>query len=282
MAKKLVIVESPAKAKTIAGYLGAGYDVESSIGHIRDLPNRASDVPKEKRAKYGTMGVAIDVRLRAALHRRRRQEGEGQRAEEEAQGRRRAPARDGRGPRGRGDRLAPAAGAEAKGAGAPDGLPRDHAGRDPARAGRDTRRRPAARRRSGDPPHPRPALRLRGLAGALEEGHAGPLRRPRPVGRRPARRRARARATRLRQRRLLGHQRQLRSRLLRGTPRRPRRQARRPGPRLHPAGRAQVERPGPARRGCGARARGGAGGPHVRGPLCGREAVHAPARPRRS
>jgi DNA topoisomerase I len=59
MAKKLVIVESPAKAKTIAGYLGSGYDVESSIGHIRDLPNRASDVPKEKREKYGTMGVAI-------------------------------------------------------------------------------------------------------------------------------------------------------------------------------------------------------------------------------
>jgi len=59
MAKKLVIVESPAKAKTIAGYLGSGYDVESSIGHIRDLPNRASDVPKDKREKYGTMGVAI-------------------------------------------------------------------------------------------------------------------------------------------------------------------------------------------------------------------------------
>ncbi len=55
-----MIVESPAKAKTIAGYLGADYDVESSIGHIRDLPNRASDVPKEQRAKYGTMGVAID------------------------------------------------------------------------------------------------------------------------------------------------------------------------------------------------------------------------------
>ena len=59
-AKKLVIVESPAKAKTIAGYLGDGYVVESSIGHIRDLPNRASEVPKEEREKYGTMGVAID------------------------------------------------------------------------------------------------------------------------------------------------------------------------------------------------------------------------------
>src|SRR5205823_9169241 len=41
----LVIVESPAKAKTIAGYLGRDYTVESSIGHIRDLPRNAADVP---------------------------------------------------------------------------------------------------------------------------------------------------------------------------------------------------------------------------------------------
>jgi DNA topoisomerase I len=60
MPKTLVIVESPAKAKTIAGYLGPGFMVESSVGHIRDLPERASEIPKEKRAKYGTMGVAID------------------------------------------------------------------------------------------------------------------------------------------------------------------------------------------------------------------------------
>ena len=37
---RLVIVESPAKAKTIAGYLGPGYVVESSVGHIRDLPTK--------------------------------------------------------------------------------------------------------------------------------------------------------------------------------------------------------------------------------------------------
>ena len=58
--KKLVIVESPAKAKTIAGYLGDDFVVESSIGHIRDLPERASDVPKEERARYGALGVAVD------------------------------------------------------------------------------------------------------------------------------------------------------------------------------------------------------------------------------
>jgi len=60
MPKKLVIVESPAKAKTIAGYLGPEFVVESSIGHIRDLPERASDVPKDKRERFGAMGVAVD------------------------------------------------------------------------------------------------------------------------------------------------------------------------------------------------------------------------------
>jgi DNA topoisomerase-1 len=57
---RLVIVESPAKARTIAGYLGSGYAVESSVGHIRDLPERASDVPKEKRARYGKLGVDVE------------------------------------------------------------------------------------------------------------------------------------------------------------------------------------------------------------------------------
>jgi DNA topoisomerase-1 len=58
--RRLVIVESPAKARTIAGYLGPDFVVESSVGHIRDLPERASEIPKEARAKYGTLGVAID------------------------------------------------------------------------------------------------------------------------------------------------------------------------------------------------------------------------------
>ena len=41
MTKSLVIVESPAKAKTISKYLGSEYIVESSVGHIRDLPKKA-------------------------------------------------------------------------------------------------------------------------------------------------------------------------------------------------------------------------------------------------
>jgi len=56
--RKLVIVESPAKAKTIAGYLGKDYMVESSIGHIRDLPNSASEIPaKYKDEAWARLGV---------------------------------------------------------------------------------------------------------------------------------------------------------------------------------------------------------------------------------
>jgi len=55
---KLVIVESPAKARTIAGYLGTGFTVEASIGHIRDLPRNAADVPaKHKGEPWARLGV---------------------------------------------------------------------------------------------------------------------------------------------------------------------------------------------------------------------------------
>src|SRR5437763_10771050 len=59
--KKLVIVESPAKAKTIAGYLGKDYVVESSVGHIRDLPNNASEIPaKFKGEAWARLGVDVE------------------------------------------------------------------------------------------------------------------------------------------------------------------------------------------------------------------------------
>ncbi len=60
--RRLVIVESPAKARTIAGYLGKGYVVESSIGHIRDMPGSAADIPERlKKEPWARLGVNVDA-----------------------------------------------------------------------------------------------------------------------------------------------------------------------------------------------------------------------------
>ncbi len=59
--KRLVIVESPAKAKTIAGYLGKDFVVESSVGHIRDLPDRAAEIPDEYKGQaWARLGVDVE------------------------------------------------------------------------------------------------------------------------------------------------------------------------------------------------------------------------------
>jgi DNA topoisomerase I len=59
--RRLVIVESPAKARKIADYLGSRYIVESSRGHIRDLPRGAADVPaKYKGQSWARLGVDVD------------------------------------------------------------------------------------------------------------------------------------------------------------------------------------------------------------------------------
>ncbi len=61
MPKRLVIVESPAKARTIAGYLGPDFVVESSIGHIRDLPDSAADIPEQfKGESWARLGVNVE------------------------------------------------------------------------------------------------------------------------------------------------------------------------------------------------------------------------------
>ncbi len=58
---RLVIVESPTKVKTIAGYLGDGYVVESSRGHVRDLPTGAAEVPaKYKGEKWARTGIDVE------------------------------------------------------------------------------------------------------------------------------------------------------------------------------------------------------------------------------
>jgi DNA topoisomerase-1 len=59
--KSLVIVESPAKARTISKYLGSGYTVEASIGHIRDLPQGSKELPAQyKGEKWAYLGVNVN------------------------------------------------------------------------------------------------------------------------------------------------------------------------------------------------------------------------------
>ncbi|QBE69816.1 DNA topoisomerase I [Synechococcus sp. WH 8101] len=62
MANTLVIVESPTKARTIRGFLPKGYRVEASMGHVRDLPNNASEIPAaQKGQKWANLGVNTEA-----------------------------------------------------------------------------------------------------------------------------------------------------------------------------------------------------------------------------
>src|SRR5436190_21903082 len=59
--KSLVIVESPAKARTISKFLGRDFTVEASIGHVRDLPQGAKQIPEEyRKEQWSRLGVNVD------------------------------------------------------------------------------------------------------------------------------------------------------------------------------------------------------------------------------
>ncbi len=61
MPKNLVIVESPAKARTIGQYLGGDFVVESSVGHIRDIPSKANEVPERQRDAWRETRFGVDI-----------------------------------------------------------------------------------------------------------------------------------------------------------------------------------------------------------------------------
>ena len=113
MARSLVIVESPAKAKTISRFLGDGFEVRALRWARRRSPQQG---PCRRRRQ----------RVQADLRADHPRQGSGEGAAGRAEGRGRALPRDRRGSRGRGDLVAPARGAQAAGAREADGVPRDH------------------------------------------------------------------------------------------------------------------------------------------------------------
>ena len=259
---RLVIVESPAKARTIAGYLGQGYVVESSIGHIRDMPDSAADIPaKYKGEPWARLGVNVDDDFEPlyVVHSDKKQQ----------VAKLKSLLKDA-------DELFLATDEDREGEAIAWHLLEELKPKVPTsrmvfheitpEAIAPRHRQPAAaRRRQGrrlpGPPGPRPAVRVRGLARAVEEGHAQAVGRPRAVGRDPAGRGPGAGADRVPRGRLLrprGRVRDQGARQARGRgadhlhrqPGHRRRPPGGPGPRLHLRRPAEERRhPAPGRRG---------------------------------
>ena len=170
-AKPLVIVESPAKAKTLGRFLGNRYRVEASFGHIRDLPESAADVPKEIKEKdWGRLGVDVDSDFTpyyVVPAPKKKQVAHLKTAVKEASEILLAtdPDREGESISWHLQR-----GAQAEGPRPPHRLPRDYRGRGQRRIEQSRRRERKPRPRAGEPPHPRPPLWLHAVAAALEEG----------------------------------------------------------------------------------------------------------------
>ena len=198
MAKPLVIVESPAKAKTLGRFLGARVPRR---GQLRPHPGPAGvgriRPQRDQGEGLGAPGRGRGQRLHSLLRRPDGEEEAGRASQDRDQGRLRTAARDRPRPRRRVDQLAPDAGVEAEGAGAPHRLPRDHRRRGERGAGQPFRREREPGARPGEPAHPGPSVRLHAVAGAVEEGADRPQCRPRPERGGAADRRAGGRAPRV-------------------------------------------------------------------------------------
>ena len=192
MVRPLVVVESPAKAKTISKFLGNAYDVRASVGHVADLPSKglAVDVDNGFKPTYELTerGKQVVKELRAALkdaselYLATDEDREGEAISWHLL-----------------EHLKPKVPVKRMVFHEITQDAIDHAVNNP----RWPRLRAGRRRR--DPQDPRPAVWLRGLTGALAAGQQGPLGGPGAEPGDPPHRRARARAHRLRRRRLLGH-----------------------------------------------------------------------------
>ena len=157
--KKLVIVESPTKMKSIQGYLGDGYEVLSSVGHIRDLASK-KEIPDDKKQAYGKYSVDIDNGFDpyyVESVRGKKTVAELKRALKTADELLLATDEDREGEAIAWHLLQAL---QAEGPRPPHGLPRDHQGRDPRGRRPHPRARPRPRRRPGDPAHPRPPVRV--------------------------------------------------------------------------------------------------------------------------
>ena len=171
----VVVVESPAKAKTINKYLGKDYKVLASYGHVRDLPAKDGSVrPDEDFA----MSWETDGPSAKRLDRHR----------QGGQGRRRPDPRHRPGPRGRSDLLACARGPQAEAARSRtsrssrvvfNAITKQSVLEAMAQSAPDRR---AAGRRLSRPPRARLSGRLHAVAGAVAQAARRPLGRPRPVG----------------------------------------------------------------------------------------------------
>ena len=193
MAKALVVVESPAKAKTINKYLGRDYKVVASMGHIRDLPKSKLGVDVDN-------DFAEDVRVDRVA-----QEGH-QGAEGRGEGRDGHLRRDRPGPRRRSDRLAPHPGAQGEEAeDPPPDVQRDHQEGGPGRAEAPAGDRREDGRRAAGAAGARSAGGLQDQPAALGQGAPRPERRARAVGCAEARLRSRARDRGVRARGVLEH-----------------------------------------------------------------------------
>ena len=283
MAKKLVIVESPAKAKTIAGYLGSDYVVESSIGHIRDLPNRASEIPEKfKKESWARLGVDVENEFEPLYVVDSDKKGKVNELKKLLKN---------------ADELLLATDEDREGEAIAWHLLEVLQPKVPVRRmvfheiTRDAIQKALGETREVDQ-RLVDAQETRRILDRLYGYEVSPV-----LWKKVMQGLSAGRVQSVAVRLVVERERERRAfvsagywdikgvfdpRLVRSEARGRRRQARRAGPRLRPGRHAQVRRPGPARRGRGARARRRARRRHLRRPLRRREAVHAAARPRRS